>query len=408
MRQLAVVCAVIACGKTPPQRPADIQQHVALQRAASCTNLEQSIKDTAVRQMRVQLEAEKSWNSGVAYVDGGTAPAAAGAGSQPASYTTTNVQVAGVDEADFVKNDGTRIFVLSGHRLFAATSWPPQSLAVKGFLDIEGWPSEMFLDGDQIVVFSGIWSNPVGSYCAVDGSGCFTGWATTKVTVVDVSDLAAPKAVAQVYLPGWSAGSRRVDNSVRLVLSDTVRWPAKVKWWPDYSPAIYQDHNLWVAALDALEDANEAAIRSTPLNQWFPTAQRKLSDGTVVDLTYDCHDFYLANAPERLGLVTIATIDLAHLDAGVGRASIVGEAGTIYATQKHLYLATPHWWWWPLDGERDWTYVHEFDIEDPANAVYVGSGGVEGHVGDQFSMDEKDGYLRIATSTATESFDPRT
>ena len=61
-----------------------------------------------------------------------------------------------------------------------------------------------------------------------------------------------------------------------------------------------------------------------------------------------------------------------------------------------------------MSGQRSWTYVHEFDIEDPARAGYVGSGGVEGNVGDQFAMDEKDGYLRIATSTATEYMDPAT
>ncbi|MCA1829521.1 MAG: beta-propeller domain-containing protein, partial [Myxococcales bacterium] len=121
-----------------------------------------------------------------------------------------------------------------------------------------------------------------------------------------------------------------------------------------------------------------------------------------------CSDFYVANAPERLGLVTIATVDLAHLDQGVSRASIVGETGVLYATEKHLYLASRHWWWWPWDGQRDWTYVHEFDIEDPATAGYVGSGGVEGNIGDQFAMDEKDGYLRIATSTATETYDAKT
>ena len=414
MRNLTLLL-VVACAKAPLQKPPDIQQSVALQQAATCDSLQQNVQDTAVRQMRAQLDLleTQSWYG---------MPMAAGAGSQPAassapaSYTTTNTQVAGVDEADFVKNDGTRIFVLSGQRLYAAASWPPQDLALAGRLDIEGWPSAMFLDGDQVVVFSSIWAQPAATgasaavampaLCALDGAGCFSGSSTTKITVVDVSDLAQPKAVSEVYLPGYDNGARRVGSSVRLVLSDSVRWPAAVKWWPDYDPQIWQDKGRWAAAIAAMEDANEAVIRKTPLADWFPPGQRKLADGTVVDLGYDCRDFYLANAPERLGLVTIATLDLAHLDRGVSRASVVGEAGVLYATGKHLYLASPHWWWWPLAGQRDWTYLHEFDIEDPARAAYVGSGGVEGNVGDQFSMDEQDGYLRVATSTATEQVDP--
>ena len=46
-----------------------------------------------------------------------------------------------------------------------------------------------------------------------------------------------------------------------------------------------------------------------------------------------------------------------------------------------------------------------FDIGDPASAGYIGSGGVEGRVGDQFAMDEHDGYLRVATTTSRYSVD---
>jgi hypothetical protein len=218
----------------------------------------------------------------------------------------------------------------------------------------------------------------------------------------------APKVIAEVYLPGWKAGARRIGSSVRLVLADQVRWPSTLQWWPQYDPSFQQDHSKLVAAIDALEDANEAIIRSTPISSWFPDGQRKLPNGTTVDLGYQCSDFYVANGPERLGLVTVATLDLDNLTAGVTRSSIVGEPGVLYANEKHLYLASQHWWWWQLDGQRDWTYVHEFDLSDPARAGYIGSGGVQGTVGDQYSIDEQNGYLRVATTTRTWATDPQT
>lgn len=404
MRLLICVALLCACGKQRAERPMDIQSHVALQKAATCDDLARTVQDTAVRQMRSQLDLAKDGSFyGVALPAAGGAPAAGGV---PASYTTTNTQVSGVDEADFVKNDGTRIFVLSGRKLFAAASWPPQDLALAGSLEIEGWPGSMFLDGDRVVIFSSVWAAPAGSWapvpisaCAVDGGGCFWGSATTKITVVDVSDLASPSVKSELYVPGYAVGSRRIGTSVRLVLSDSVRWPLAIRWWPDYDPNVWQDKDRFAAAIDALENANEAIIRGTPIGAWFPPAQRKIQGGALVDVAYQCSDFYLANAPERLGLVTIATLDLARLDAGISRASIVGEAGVIYATQDRLYLAAPHWWWWTLAGQRDFTYLHEFDIGDPAHAGYVASSGIEGHPGDSFAMDEKDGFLRIATST---------
>ena len=418
---LPALLALLACAKQDPEGPARIQTRVSLARAATCDALTESVHETAVRQMRAQMDAWKSSGPLVGLpASAGNTPVAAAA---PASYSTTNTQVAGVDEADFMKNDGTRIFVLSGRTLFAATSWPPQDLSVAGKLEIEGWPGTMFLDGNTAVVFSTVWTVPKGGGmgpgtgtgavgatavpCASEGY-YYCGWPTAKITVVDVTDLSSPKAVNEIYLPGQSTGARRIASSVRLVLSDAIRWPEAMVWWPRYDPQLYQDPNKFAAAIDALEDANEKIIRATPLQSWFPEGKRKLANGTEIDVGYSCGDFYVSNAPERLGLVTIATLDLAHLDAGVSRASIVGEAGVLYANEKRLYLASQHWWWWPMAGQLDWTYVHGFDISDPAAARYFGSGGVEGHVPDQFAMDEQDGYLRVASNTVKYVGDPAT
>jgi len=409
LQSLALVLMLLAaCGKRQPAPPATIQSRVALARAANCDSLQQQVQETAVRQMRSALDGAKRGTGWYGIATGGAGNATPQPAAGPASYSTTNTQVAGVDESDFVKNDGTRILVLSGRTLFTAASWPPQSLSIAGQLEIEGWPTTMFLEGNQAVVFSSIWTVPAGGgmgpgaatmVAPCPSGGCYWGWATTKISIVDVSDLSAPAVVAQLYLPGYSAGARRVGSSMRLALTDVVRWPEAIRWFPDYDPALYQDHEKLVAAIDALEGRNEAVIRATTLESWFPQGERKLLDGTRIDVGYSCTDFYVSNAPERLGLVTIATLDLAHLDAGVSRASILGDAGVLYATPSRLYLASPHWWWWPMTGQRDWTYVHAFDISDPVTAAYLGSGGVEGHVGDQFAMDEKDGYLRVATST---------
>ncbi len=52
-------------------------------------------------------------------------------------------------EADFVQNDGTRIFVLSGPRLYVHRSWPVEQLVRTALLEVEGWPREMLLDKES-------------------------------------------------------------------------------------------------------------------------------------------------------------------------------------------------------------------------------------------------------------------
>jgi len=47
------------------------------------------------------------------------------------------------------------------------------------------------------------------------------------------------------------------------------------------------------------------------------------------------------------------------------------------------------------------TEIHRFDISDPARTTYEVSGRVDGHLLDQFSLDELDGNLRVATTAGS-------
>ena len=122
-RGLPCLAALLAgaCNRAPALAP--IQTHVALHAVTSCPAVERAIQDAAVVEMRESLEATLQWRAmwgGVATAAG--APSATPkSAAPPASYTTTNVQTQGVDEPDFVKNDCTRIFTLSGQKLLEAS-----------------------------------------------------------------------------------------------------------------------------------------------------------------------------------------------------------------------------------------------------------------------------------------------
>lgn len=410
------------CGsesKIPP--PPAVVNRVSLQAftgSSACQDLETYLEDTAVMQMRTQLEAQRDgvpgwgwWGGwgGRGFEDatlGGVAPASANsAGTQgPTNVTTTNNQVAGVDEADFVKNDGTRIFALSGNTLHAVRSWPADQLAVQGTLQIEGYPREMFLDGtDKAVVFSSIYtwyplSNAGGVECR--GLGCGYSYANTvKVTEVDVSDMSNLRVVREVYLPGNYDSARKVGSSVRLVLSDSFNFPPGFKWSPDWEEGLWNDPIRLRNAYNKIIAQNETLIRSQTLAEWVPAA-KIVSGGATTIVPHACDAFARVNAPTRLGQVSVVTLDLAA--NAINRTSILAEPGEIYASASNLYVATRHWWWWPAPGQRDTTYLHKFDITQPGAAVYVASGTVDGHIVDQFSMDEAaSGHFRVVTTIQT-------
>ena len=411
---LAVMGSLLGCGDNGLGEPAAIQASISLENFASCEALEQYIEDQAVQDMKMTLEGQKEGGWAV-FGRGGVledrATSSPSASSAPSAYTKTNTQVAGVDEADFVKNDGTRIFMISGQKLFAVKSWPADKMAIAGSLTLEGYPTQMYLDEkNRVVVFSQVYTKYDGfaenggnsggvAPCAADTCGYYYS-NTTKVTVVDVADLANPKVQAETYLPGSYANSRRIDSSVRVVLSDYFRWPATVKFYPDYVPGLYDDKARLASALESLKVSNEQVIRAQTLKQWLPVAKRRLAGGALVDLPYNCGDFHKSNASTHLGLATVATVNLDTPDAAPSRTSVLGEVGEIYASTTALYVSSPHWWWWPRLGQKDWTYIHKFDLTDKNKARYVASGGVEGHIVDQFSMDEHKGFFRIATTTS--------
>ncbi|MDP2269222.1 MAG: beta-propeller domain-containing protein [Archangium sp.] len=401
-------------------KPPSVVNRVSLQSftgGSACQDLETYLEDTAVLQMRTQLEAARDgvpgwgwwggWGRGGLEFDtaGGLAPASANsAQSAPTNVTTTNNQVAGVDEADFVKNDGTRIFALSGSTLHAVRSWPADQTAVQGTLKIEGYPREMFLDGtDKAVVFSSIYTwYPLSNAGGVSCLGLHCGYSyanTVKVTEVDVSDLTNLRVTRESFLPGNYESARKIGASVRLVLSDSFNFPPGFKWSPDWDENLWNDKPRLRAAYNRIIAQNETLIRSQTLAEWVPAAKIKTATGTTL-VPHACDAFARVNAPTRLGQVSVVTLDL---DASsLHRTSILAEPGEIYSSADNLYVATRHWWWWPAPGQSDTTYVHKFDITQPGNAVYVASGTVDGHIVDQFSMDEAaSGHLRVVTTIQT-------
>ena len=70
------------------------------------------------------------------------------------AHSETETQVKGVDEADIVKADGTKLYVLHGQKFLIVDAWPAANLGLAGGIDIEGTPLEMFVANGRAVVFS--------------------------------------------------------------------------------------------------------------------------------------------------------------------------------------------------------------------------------------------------------------
>lgn len=392
----------------------------------ACADLEQHLEDRAVQSMTARVESTRRWaldywnqqhgtgggggstglqDSGAAAGGSGSAGGGSGgAGGAPADFTTTNTQEAGIDEPDFVKNDGTRIFVLSGRRLFTATSWPVTDLATRGSLALPGRPLEMFLEGNRLVVFSGLFDDrfDAPSWCRQGHCG---DWYvnTVLVTHVDVSDLANPVVTGSLRVPGRYESARRVGDVVRLVTSSGFAFVDELPAWVDWELIRLAPSANYVSRLfDQLIQQNAATIRTRTLAQWLPTALID-AGGATTPASLDCSSLWTTNASARIGVTSIATLSMSNPTV-FSRQGLLAAVDELYQGQEGLYLAQRHWWWWSGTGVGDVTYVYRFDLGQPDRVHFAGAGVVAGQPLNQFSFDEHQGVLRVATTEWTSNW----
>src|SRR3989338_3109120 len=108
----------------------------------------------------VKANAANSRNNGrVAYAESnvGPVPAKSVSGAQ-ADYSTTNVQVAGVDELDTVKNDGNYIYTVVGQNIVIVRAYPADTMSIVATIPINQSVQGIFVEGDRLVV---LWSTYV-------------------------------------------------------------------------------------------------------------------------------------------------------------------------------------------------------------------------------------------------------
>jgi len=348
-------------------------------------------------------------------------PSPGGGGtSGPGHYTGTNVQERGVDEADMVKTDGKFVYTVSGRDVIIARSWPAHSARVvaRYQLPAEVTPQQLFLAGDKLVILSYVYQQATASKGdriagPYQQSDYFYG---TRMTVLDIADRSRPRALHDADIEGWMAQARMIGDDVYLVSNANMSIPAR----------ILEKANSRAAALaeeigkddhDKLEKAKERAYRvvradlerrfaGTSLAAAMPRERHGNGNGSMSAFKpmYGCQDLMVPRGGSQLGTLNVVHFDIdrpADLDA----IGLMASGWTIYASRDALYAAMPNYGWryyWGWGEELapesyNTTIIHKFDLggEKPR---YVASGSVRGHINNQFSMSEHEGYLRVATS----------
>lgn len=140
-------------------------------------------------------------------------------------HSSTNVQVAGVDEPDFVKNDGKYAYILSGDRLTIAEVYPAESAQVvsKVGLDIQQgqYLQNMFLNNNTLVVFYQEYAQEdiIPQYDIIPQPFYAP---KTHVLILDVTDRSDPRVDKDYVVTGAYSNARMIGDYVYVVTTSDL------------------------------------------------------------------------------------------------------------------------------------------------------------------------------------------
>ncbi len=289
----------------------------------------------------------ESWGGATGVVTFSTAAQAAKtAADAPSSYSTTNIQVAGVDEADVVKTDGAYIYLSKGDTVYIVFAYPAEEARLLTTIKLDVEVSDLFVAGDKLVVFS----RGYGTICAMRKGGFAPTYSvdTTTAYFYDVTDRANPVLERTYEAEGSYVATRLIGDYV-YVVSQKGAWVEKgVLSLPSYS-----------------------------------------ENGEVCEVPVT--DIYYYNGTDpSYAYTTVAGINAQDPGAPVeSKTFLLGSSGTVFCSAEYLYLTT---------GGYSSTGVHKIKLDNGA-VEGVADGSVPGWILNQFSMDESGGYFRIATTT---------
>lgn len=274
-------------------------------------------------------------------------------------YSTTNIQVEGVDEADIVKTDGKYLYVVSGSTVHILQAYPPEQAALlsKIVLD-EAYGIELYVNGDRLAVLgrSHVYAlKSVRSY-----------YGNAFIKVYDVSDKADPVLTRTIIFNGSLSGSRMIGDYVYVVITQ-----------PAIRPSEKNETDLEVNLPKIIINGYIKEVK--------PTDIRYVD---VLDVSYFFTTVIAVNIADDAQEPTCESI-------------LTSTTSCMYVSTTNMYLTSPNtdaWIQTLMATEPKYeTLIYRVKL-DRDKIVWEAEGDVPGYVLNQFSMDEYNGFFRVATT----------
>lgn len=273
-------------------------------------------------------------------------------------HSTTNVQVAGIDEADTVKTDGRYIYTLrNGGMIIVDTA--NKGLDQVGSIKVKDvFMQEFYVKGDKLVVIGTQNSYTVQTETQTDKMRIMPYYQTeTVVLIYDLTSIETPKLLKTFAVKGYVLSSRMKDNDFYMVVNQNT--------W--YGSEIYPTLRI---------DQQTPEKFGPERIHYFPETQ-------------------------PTGMMMTFALSIDQLDVKPDAAVYLNAGETLYMSNEHLYVAQSYYpqFLVKTETEREKTMISQFTL-DHGRMVFTKSGEIEGRMINQWAMDEYKGNLRVAVNTS--------
>lgn len=363
-------------------------------------------------------------------------------------YSTTNIQVTGVDEADIIKNDGKYIYALTYNKAFIIDAFPPEGMKVISeikFNESES-ASQMFVNGDTLILFTNTYmygggcsgdvciaqsdvaiaSDAVSSKVAESSMIApeYYGSSWTNIYLYDISDRENIKLEKVIEIDGNYVNSRMIENYVYLISNKNINVNnpvppiyrlngqevktsvADIYYWG------YPDSNYMFTSVSAI-NVNDRALDSktflTGYSSSLYVSEKNIYLTSTKSVDYAIYSekyFNEVALPLLPGDASLSKIinsdDDVYTRMSRVQEFIYSHSLTLTGKEKELFdqqfQKLQETFETKISKETERTVVHKISMDK--NVInFEETGEVPGTVLNQFSMDEHNGNFRIATTT---------
>ncbi len=277
-------------------------------------------------------------------------------------YTDTNVQVSGVSEGDIVKTDGNYIYSLSNNNLYISKAENGNinlSSKINLSSDENYNPLEIYVEGNKLVVLYEKYSDNTSSNTSEKAVlDMYYRDANTYINIYDISDKENPKLINSLNQNGSYSSSRMIKNKLYLI----------------------SNYNL-----------NSNDIEKNKPETFIPTTYNGKETKCI-----EAKDIYIEQEIDTTNYILATSLNIENPYEFQSEKAVLGASDNIYMSLENLYVTS--YGYEEKDGYGyDKTNITKFKLNN-GSLEFKASESINGSLLNQFSMDEKDDYLRVATT----------